>query len=82
MKTFAKMITVGKTKDADDGDWSISDCFPTKFAVAYAKQIDRMTINAFYDAYKDSEAAKILLIDRDEFERFLKKMLPIWRDIK
>ena len=53
-----------------------------KFATARVDLITKWLIDELYETYKDSGIDKLLVIDRKEFERFVKRCYPLWKEGK
>jgi|GEM_PF-7017856 len=54
--------------------------FQERFATARVDFITKWLIDELYEAYKDSGISKLLVIDRKEFERFVKHCYPLWKE--
>lgn len=51
-----------------------------KIAIARTYDIDKALIDEMYKAYKDTDVSKVFILDMGQFERFLREMLPKWRE--
>ena len=81
-KQFADMININENasrviETMDDG--SLFKMTET-LATAKVKSIDDYIVKQLYEAYKETEVSKIFVIGMEEFEAFLKKMLPLWME--
>lgn len=47
-------------------------------AMSRQQKVDKAVLEFLYEAYKDTEVSKVLVVDEEQFGRFLKEMLPIW----
>ena len=75
---FAQFYDINKLKIEATKDY-VFEISESIIAVRM-KKIERFIIESLYDAFKDTDISKIFLIDIEEFERFLIKMLPIWKE--
>ena len=51
-----------------------------KIAITTVSNVDKAVIRAMYEAYKYTDVSKVFILDMGQFERFLKEMLPKWRE--
>lgn len=51
-----------------------------KIAITAVSNVDKAVIKAMYEAYKYTDVSKVFILDMGQFERFLKEMLPKWRE--
>lgn len=51
-----------------------------KIAMTRQQKVNKEVINFLYQAYKDTDVSKVFVLDMGQFERFLKEMLPKWRE--
>ena len=67
-------------KRNEDGTFSFDYKIAEKIAITAVANVDKAIIKAMYEAYKDTDVSKIFILDMGQFERFLKEMLPKWRE--
>lgn len=53
-----------------------------KIAITAVVNVDKAIIKAMYEAYKYTDVSKVFILDMEQFEKFLKEMLPKWREEK
>lgn len=63
-----------KSKETTSFVFDVADTIAT----ARQRRVDEETIKFLYRIYKDTSVSKVLVVDEEQFERFLKEMLPIW----
>ena len=51
-----------------------------KIVITAVVNVDKAIIKAMYEAYKYTDVSKVFILDLGQFERFLKEMLPKWRE--
>lgn len=79
MKQFAKWFSVKERPiviDTKADTCSIVD----KVVAAHTQALDEFVIKSLYETYKKTEVSKLFIIDICEFEKFLKKYLPIYKE--
>lgn len=85
MKDIGTIINFPKSKGAElkrneDGTFSLDYKIAEKIAITAVTNVDKVIIKAMYLAYKDTDVSKIFVLDMGQFEKFLKEMLPKWRE--
>lgn len=74
-KPFATMLAVNSSlKQIADTTFRIEE----NLIATRTRGLTKFIVEELYKAYKDTDITKVLVIDMDEFERFLRKMLPLW----
>lgn len=51
-----------------------------KIAITTVSKVDNAIIKTMYEAYKYTDVSKVFILDMEQFEKFLKEMLPKWRE--
>lgn len=60
---------------------SISESITTQIATAYVERIDEIILKSLYELYQ-GKANEVIVINEVEFEKFLKRYLPIYLEEK
>lgn len=79
-KRFANMIAIneGNVRAIEKVDDGYLFRMTETLATAKVRSIDEYIIKQLYEAYKGTEVSRVFVIGMEEFEEFLKKMLPLW----
>ena len=85
MKDIGTIINFPKNTGAElkrneDGTFSSNYKIAEKIAITAVANVDKAIIKAMYQAYKDTDVSKMFILDMEQFEKFLKEMLPKWRE--
>lgn len=74
MKDIVKALAFDREKFIPNEDGIVT--LVEKLSCERVKAIDDFIIKQLYEAYKDTEVSKLLIIDETEFEKYLKATLP------
>ena len=69
-----------KLEELSDGV-CISESITTQIATAYVERIDEIILQSLYELYQ-GKANEVIVISEVEFEKFLKRYLPIYLEEK
>lgn len=72
--------TGAELKRNEDGTFSSDYKIAEKIAITAFANVDKAVIKAMYEAYKYTDVSKVFILDIGQFERFLREMLPKWRE--
>ena len=86
MNQIGKMYLFRKQHEINlekDNTYKIFDGFSIETCAKRVVEFeDNQIVSYLYDKYKETDISKIYVISKPDFERFLKEMLPKWKENK